>query len=324
MRTRIPRPAKPSASAMSHKQIDLTWEPSPDAMAYMIERRKPDADEDDDEFVQIATVAQATCHYSDTPLFPDTVHRYRIKAVFGTGATSPYSMVAKATTHKRAPMLKRCLDEVKARLARDPNDIDALCHKKAIDAATSLYGWGYVSELRAIDGYLAAKGAILPDADGKVRFSPEKCDLGGFLYSTAQAAMKNAARDEAVIRATGMPRVHDSKEDREQILANEPWVLRAPVNMAARGRTKSNTASMSVGERLAAPEAPVDIREVLDKALAPLALSDRILIEQRLEGATVAELAAQQRVSEATIERRLKGIELSLHESGEAKLTCEA
>jgi YVTN family beta-propeller protein len=92
-------PAKPSgleAQPRGKGGIDLSWtDESADEWGFKIERSK----EDEDSYIQIATVAENATTYEDFNLSSDTVYFYRIRA-YKEAADSAYSVSASAATDR--------------------------------------------------------------------------------------------------------------------------------------------------------------------------------------------------------------------------------
>ena len=89
------RPAGLSASAVSGRQIDLSWSASTDnrgVRGYSIYRNG----------VLVDTVPKDVLNYSDTELKPATQYKYRVDAFDGSGNHSAVSTAAIATTPKNA------------------------------------------------------------------------------------------------------------------------------------------------------------------------------------------------------------------------------
>jgi RNA polymerase sigma factor (sigma-70 family) len=245
-------PAKPTgiqAAAVSSRQIDLHWTPSPDnegVTAYLVERREKNFR--DLPFALVAHVSVAS--FADGKLFSETSYCYRLRALDGAGRMSARSGETKATTLKRLPQLREWWDRIQVIIARNPTNIDVetMCQFKAMSAGLDLAaanklpancgkGWNLACDL-VMEGYLAAKAAA-------PRFKASIGDLGGFLYETAKPAILNAALEQYA--DTGK-REHRSKADRAQNINKATWALkiRSGLNETDRGVTPA-----SVGMELA-------------------------------------------------------------------------
>lgn len=92
-------PVKPSgleAQPRGKSGIDLSWtDESSDEWGFKIERSR----EDEDSYIQIATVAENSTTYEDFNLSSDTVYFYRIRA-YNEAADSAYSVSASAATER--------------------------------------------------------------------------------------------------------------------------------------------------------------------------------------------------------------------------------
>ena len=75
-------------------RIDLYWtDESNDELGFKIERSR----ENEDNYIQIATVDENSTTYEDSDLLQDTVYFYRIRA-YNEATDSPYSVSASAAT----------------------------------------------------------------------------------------------------------------------------------------------------------------------------------------------------------------------------------
>lgn len=109
----------------------------------------------------------------------------------------------------RVSGLKEWRDETDVALFRNPNDVDALAKRKAMQAAMDLArarslpkewgkGWG-VNPVVVLEAYEAAKKAV-------PMFDPGKGELGAWLYTKARSSILDAARK--AFKALGASSAH--------------------------------------------------------------------------------------------------------------------
>ena len=334
------KPTELTARATSSKQIELTWTSSPDlesVIVYLIERREPGATKD--KFAQIAIVT--TPSYSDSAkqgLFPGTTYQYRIRAVNVAGALSPYSRKVSAKTYRRQEF-KEFESKVKASLEGSPKDIewtalssldggatwqqetlptfrdrnkiydirpspyvDALCLKKATEAAQYASKLGLGTSLFGRDGfaaigYEAARYALL-------RFDPSKGKLEKILFSDAFEAIKETAKDEANSWGGKKPHKKGIQTPKVFNFSSGPEAKQDMEGNVSKtlGDVITGTLSAESGDWVERADADIDAIRILGS----LPSEDRELLTLHLEGWTNAALAEMFWISEDTAERRVK------------------
>src|SRR2546426_11289931 len=96
-------PASLTASAVSHDQIDLTWQDNaPNETGFELYRSSP---EPSGPFTRQATTGSSVTNYSDAGLTPKTQYCYKVRAFKTSGPNtsySPYSETVCATTPVRS------------------------------------------------------------------------------------------------------------------------------------------------------------------------------------------------------------------------------
>jgi hypothetical protein len=313
------------AKAVSSKQINLSWIPSPDSegvTAYLIERNELEASSSRAGFAEIAS-EQGSSYIDKGQLFSNTTYRYRLRATDSSGSFSSYSKNVDAKTHSAPVALRKIWMDAQALVDRDPAniDLDTLCLLKAIQAAKDLskteswpsqcgQGWNIDSHI-VIVGYDAAKTAL-------PRYTPERGDIGGFIYDTAKHTIAELADDESRIVGT---RIHSSVDARKEQIKKKPWTLRRRLlEKAQEDNTLQhiklddyNDIEYPAPIKTAAGLANPSEQEIVVTAtglLSTLTPEERQIMERRFgfhgPEATLAELASDAKVSISTIDRRIK------------------